>query len=70
VFSFILQNENSFFQYFILILNKDILTLICPIFQRLIFCSPKRQEVTIKHQWLFTPSSNKLFQEKYQELKK
>jgi len=39
-------------------------------FQRLIFCSPKRQEVTIKHQWLFTPSSNKLFQEKYQELKK
>jgi len=24
----------------------------------------------IKHQWLFTPPSNKLFQEKYQELKK
>ena len=39
-------------------------------FSKIAFSSPKRQEVTIEHQWLFTPPSNKLFQEKYQELKK
>lgn len=39
-------------------------------FSKILFCFSKGQEVMIKHQWLFTPPSNKLFKEKYQELKK